>query len=54
MPLSKFILNSVFHSHDLSNKRDLFITSHNTRLFEHSIANNSVLIYNKLSSEAKC
>jgi hypothetical protein len=43
----------MFHSHDTQNKADLFITSHNTKLFEQRIAYNSVLIYNKLSSEIK-
>jgi len=32
---------------------DLFITGHNTKLFQLSIAYNSVLIYNKLSHEFK-
>jgi hypothetical protein len=51
--LNKFKTNSMFHSHDTRNKADLFITSHNTRLFEQSIAYNSVLIYSKLPSEIK-
>jgi hypothetical protein len=53
MSLSKFKTNSMFHLHDTSNKSDLFITSHNTKLFEQSIAYNGVLVYNKLPSEIK-
>jgi hypothetical protein len=52
--LSKFKTNSMFHSHDTRNKADFFITSHNTQLFEQSIAYNGVLIYNTLPSEIKC
>jgi len=33
--------------------RHLFITSHNTKLFEQSISYNGMLIYNKLSNEIK-
>jgi hypothetical protein len=51
--LSKFKTNSMSHSRDTRSKADLFITSHNTKLFEQSIACNSVLIYNKLPSEIK-
>jgi hypothetical protein len=32
---------------------DLFISCHNTKLFEQSTAHNSVLIYNKLPREIK-
>jgi len=32
---------------------DLFITGHNTKLFEESFTHNGVLICNKLSSEIK-
>jgi hypothetical protein len=53
MSLSKFKTNSIFHSHDIRNKSDLFITIHNTKLIEHSIAYNGVLVYNKLPSEIK-
>jgi len=41
----------VFHSYNNINKSDLFITSHKNKLFEHSIAYNGVLIYNKLPHE---
>jgi hypothetical protein len=34
----------MFHSHDTTNKADLFITSHNTKLFEHRIAYNGVYL----------
>jgi hypothetical protein len=53
MSLSKFKTNSIFHSHDTRTKSDLFITSHNTKLFEQSIAYNGVLVYSKLPSEIK-
>ena len=43
----------MFHSHYTRNKSDLFISSHNTKLFEQSITYNGVLMYNKLSSETK-
>ena len=45
--------NSMLHSHDTRTKSDLFITSHNTKLFEQSTAYNGVLVYNKLPSEIK-
>jgi len=32
---------------------DLFISCHNTKLFEKNIAHNGVLIYNKFSLEIK-
>ena len=35
------------------NKSDLFISCHNTKLFEQSITYNGVLIYNKPSREIK-
>jgi hypothetical protein len=43
----------MFHSHDTRTKSDLFITSHNTKLFKQSTAYNGVLVYNKLPSEIK-
>jgi hypothetical protein len=43
----------MFHSYDTRNTSDLFISGHNTKLFEESITYNSVLIYNKLSHEIK-
>jgi hypothetical protein len=51
MYLSRFETNSMFHAYDTRNKSDLFITSHNTKLFEQMITYNSVLLYNKLSHE---
>jgi hypothetical protein len=53
MSLNKFKTNSMFHSHDTRTKSDLFITSHNTKLFEQSTAYNGVLVYNKLPSKIK-
>jgi hypothetical protein len=43
----------MFHGYDARNSSDLFITSHNTKLFEQSIAYNGMLIYNKLSNDIK-
>jgi Na+-translocating ferredoxin:NAD+ oxidoreductase RnfC subunit len=53
MYLSRYVTDSMFHSYDTRNKLDLFITGHNTKLFEQSITYSSVLIYNKLSHEIK-
>jgi hypothetical protein len=53
MSLIKSKTNYLFHSHDTRIKSDLFITSHNTKLFKQSIAYNGVLVYNKLPSEIK-
>ena len=53
MYLSRLKTNSVFRSSDTRNESNLFIASHNTKLFEHSTAYSSVLIYNKLSNEIK-
>jgi hypothetical protein len=50
MSLNKFKTNSMLHSHDTRTKSDLFITSHNTKLFEQSTAYYGVLVYNKLPS----
>lgn len=41
----------MFHSYGV--KLYLFITRHNTKLFEQCTAYNSMLIYNKLSNEIK-
>jgi hypothetical protein len=53
MSLDAFKTNSMFHSYNTRNNSKLFITSHNTKLFEQSIAYSSVHIYHKLSSEIK-
>jgi hypothetical protein len=53
MSLSKFKTNSMFHLHNTRNTSDLFITSHNTKLFEQSIVYNGVLVYNKLPTDIK-
>jgi hypothetical protein len=37
MYLSRFKTNSLFHSYNTRNMSDLFITSHNNKLFEQSI-----------------
>jgi hypothetical protein len=36
MYLSRFKTNSMFHSYNTRNKSNLFITSHNNKLFVHS------------------
>jgi hypothetical protein len=57
MFLSKFKTNSMFHSYDTWTKSDLFITNHNTKLFEQSCAclciAYCVFVYNKLPNEIK-
>jgi len=53
MYLSRFKINSVFHSCDTRNKSDLINTSHNTKLLEQAIAYIGILIYYKLSYEIK-
>jgi hypothetical protein len=53
MSLDTFKTNSVFHLYNTRNNSKLFITSHNTKLFEQITAYSGVHIYNKLSSEIK-
>jgi hypothetical protein len=53
MSLDTFKTNPMLHSHDTRNKSKLFITRHNTTLFEQSITYNGVLIYNRMPSEIK-
>jgi hypothetical protein len=53
MSLDTFKTNSMFHSYDTRNKSKLFITRHNTTLFEQIIAYSGVLIYNRVPSEIK-
>jgi hypothetical protein len=50
-PPCSYKTNSVFHSYNTWNKSDLFISSHNTKLFEQNVTYNGMLINNKLSSE---
>jgi hypothetical protein len=44
MYLRRFKINSMFYSCDTRNKSDLFISGHNTKLFEEGITYNSMLI----------
>jgi hypothetical protein len=44
---------SLVYSHNKWNKSDLFITGHNTKLFELCFTHIGVLIFNKLYSEIK-
>ena len=51
--LNTFNTNFLLYSYNTRNKFDLFVISHNTKLFEQSLAHISVLIFNKLSAEIK-
>ena len=53
MSLHTFKTNFMFHSYNTQNTSELFIKSHNTKLFEQTFAYSGVHIYNKLSSEIK-
>jgi hypothetical protein len=44
---------AVHKRHVTRNQSNLFFSVHNTKLFEQSIAHNSVLIYNKYPHEIK-
>jgi hypothetical protein len=46
-------MQNSFYVSFIWSKSYSFITTHNTKLFEQSIAYNSMLIYNKLSNEIK-
>jgi hypothetical protein len=43
----------MIHLHDTRQKSDLFITGHNTKLFEHSTTYSGIHIYNRLAKEIK-
>jgi hypothetical protein len=43
----------MIHLHDTRQKSDLFITGHNTELFEQSITYSGIHIYNTLTKEIK-
>ena len=45
--------NSMFHTYDTRSKSDLFISGHNTKLFEQSITYFGMLIYYKRPHEIK-
>jgi len=51
--LSGFKTNSLVSSYDTRSKSDLFITGHDTKLFEEIIFYNGMLIYDKLSCDIK-
>jgi len=53
MYLSRFKANYMFHGNDTRKKSDLFITCHNTKLFEQNMSYNGMFIYSKLSNEIK-
>ena len=43
----------MIHLHDTRQKSDLFITGHNTKLFEKSITYSGIHIYNRLAKVIK-
>ena len=43
----------MIHLHDTRQKSDLFITGHNTKLFEKSTTYSGIHIYNRLAKEIK-
>jgi hypothetical protein len=53
MSLNNYKTNSMIHLHDTRQKSDLFITGHNTKLFENSITYSGIHIYNRLAKEIK-
>jgi len=53
MSLIGFKTSSLFYSYNKRNMFDLFVTSHNTKLFEKSFTHSGALIFNKPSSEIK-
>jgi hypothetical protein len=53
MSLNNYKTNSMIHLHDTRQKSDLFITGHNTKLFEKSITYSGIHIYNRLAKEIK-
>jgi hypothetical protein len=46
-------INSIFHTYDTWSKSDLFISGHNTKLFEQSLTESGVLICYKCLYEIK-
>jgi hypothetical protein len=53
MSVNNYKTNSKIHLHDTRQKWDLFITGHNTKLFEQSTTYSSIHIYNRLAKEIK-
>jgi hypothetical protein len=53
MSLNNHKTNSMIHLHDTRQKSDMFITGHNTKLFEKSTTYSVFHIYNKLAKEIK-
>ena len=53
MSLNNYKTNSMIHLHDTRQKSDLFITGHNTKLFEKSTTYSGIHIYNRLAKEIK-
>jgi hypothetical protein len=53
MSMNNYKTNSMIHLHDTRQTSDLFITGHNTKLFEQSITYSGIHIYNRLAEEIK-
>jgi len=53
MYIGRLKTNSMFHTYDTWIKSDLFISCHNTKLFEQSITYHGVVIYYKHPHEMK-
>jgi hypothetical protein len=53
MSMNNYKTNSMIHLHDTRQKSDLFITGHNTKLFEQSTTYSGISIYNRLAKEIK-
>jgi hypothetical protein len=51
--MNNYKTNSKIHLHDTRRKSDLFITGHNTKLFEQSTTYSGIHIYNRLAKEIK-
>jgi hypothetical protein len=53
MSMKNYTTNSMIHLHDTRQKSDLFITGHNTKLFEQSTSYSGIHIYDRLANEIK-
>jgi hypothetical protein len=53
MSMNNYKTNSKIHLHDTRQKSDLFITGHNTKLFEESKTYRVIHIYNRLAKEIR-
>jgi hypothetical protein len=53
MSMNNYVTNFKIHLHDRRQKSDLFITGHNTKLFEQCTTSSGIHIYNRLAKEIK-